>query len=317
MRFGLQKPNFNFDYRDEDTSQIIDSLKKLATTAENNSFDSFWVMDHFHQIPMIGKVEEPMLESWTTLSVVAGLTTKIKLGTLVTGIMYRYPAVLAKVAATLDVLSKGRLFMGIGAAWNEDESHAYGIHFPPASERLSRLEEAIQIIRKMWTEEPSASFNGKYYQIRDAYCNPKPIQKPSPPILVGGGGERKTLKIVAKYADACNLFGSVETVKRKLNILKEHCKTIDRDYDSILKTKLAIIVVDDDKQTSEKKIEQIFKGMPEEQIREFAIYGTPEDVLGQIELFEQVDIQYLIVDLDPTRELEALDVFANKIIKKL
>ncbi len=316
MRFGLQKPNFNFDYRDDDTSQIIDSLKNLATTAENNGFDSFWVMDHFHQIPMIGKVEEPMLESWTTLSVVAGLTTKIKLGTLVTGIMYRYPAVLAKVAATLDVLSKGRLFMGIGAAWNEDESHAYGIHFPPASERLSRLEEAIQIIHKMWTEEPSASFNGKYYQIRNAYCNPKPIQKPSPPILVGGGGERKTLKIVAKYADACNLFGSAETVKRKLNILKEHCKTIGRDYDSILKTKLAIIVVDDDKQTSEKKIEQIFKGMPEEQIREFAIYGTPEDVLGQIELFEQVDIQYLIVDLDPTRELEALDVFANKIIKK-
>lgn len=316
MRFGLQKPNFNFDYRDDDTSQIIDSLKKLATTAENNGFDSFWVMDHFHQIPMIGKVEEPMLESWTTLSVVAGLTTKIKLGTLVTGIMYRYPAVLAKVAATLDVLSKGRLFMGIGAAWNEDESHAYGIHFPPASERLSRLEEAIQIIRKMWTEEPSASFNGKYYQIRNAYCNPKPIQKPSPPILVGGGGERKTLKIVAKYADACNLFGSAETVKRKLNILKEHCKTIGRDYDSILKTKLAIIVVDDDKQTSEKKIEQIFKGMPEEQIREFAIYGTPEEVLRQIELFEQVDIQYLIVDLDPTRELEALDVFANKIIKK-
>ena len=316
MRFGLQKPNFNFDYRGDDTSEIIDSLKKLATTAENNGFDSFWVMDHFHQIPMIGKVEEPMLESWTTLSVVAGFTTKIKLGTLVTGITYRYPAVLAKVAATLDVLSKGRLFMGIGAAWNEDESHAYGIHFPPASERLSRLEEAIQIIRKMWTEEPSSSFNGKYFQIRNAYCNPKPIQKPSPPILVGGGGERKTLKIVAKYADACNLFGSVETVKRKLNILKEHCKTVGRDYDSILRTKLGIIVVDDDRQMAEKKIKQIFKGMPEEQIREFAIYGTPEDVLREIELFEQVDIQCLIVDLDPSRELEALDVFANKIIKK-
>lgn len=265
---------------------------------------------------MIGKVEEPMLESWTTLSVVAGLTTKIKLGTLVTGIMYRYPAILAKVAATLDVLSKGRLFMGIGAAWNEEESNAYGIHFPAASERMSRLEEAIQIIRKMWTEEPSASFNGIYYQIRNAYCNPKPIQKPSPPILVGGSGERKTLKIVAKYADACNLFGSAETVKRKLNILKEHCKSVGRDYNSILKTKLGIIVVEDEKQTSEKKIEKIFKGMPEEQIRELAIHGTPEDVLRQIESFEQVGIQYLIVDLDPTRELEALDVFANKIIKK-
>jgi alkanesulfonate monooxygenase SsuD/methylene tetrahydromethanopterin reductase-like flavin-dependent oxidoreductase (luciferase family) len=168
----------------------------------------------------------------------------------------------------------------------------------------------------MWTEEPSASFNGKYYQIHNAYCNPKPIQKPSPPILVGGSGERKTLKIVAKYGDACNLFGSAETVKRKLNILKDHCKSVGRDYDSILKTKLGIIVVDDDKQMAEKKIKQIFKGMPEEQIREFAIYGTPEDLLRQIELLEQVGIQYLIVDLDPSRELEALDVFANKIIKK-
>jgi F420-dependent oxidoreductase-like protein len=316
MRFGLQKPIFSFDYSGNDTSQMVDSLKKLATAAENNGFDSFWVMDHFHQIPMIGKPEEPMLESWTTLSVLAGLTTKIKLGTLVTGIMYRYPAILAKVAATLDVLSKGRLFMGIGAAWNEDESNAYGIHFPPANERLSRLEEAIQIIRKMWTEEPSASFNGKYYQIRDAYCNPKPIQKPSPPILVGGSGERKTLKIVAKYADACNLFGSAETVKRKLNILKEHCKSVGRDYGLILKTKLGVIVIDDDNQMVEKQIQQIFKGMPEEQIREFAIYGTPEDVLRQIELLEQVGIQYLIVDLDPSRELEALDTFANKIIKK-
>ena len=316
MRFGLQHPNFSFDYEHQDTSQIFGSLKNLIVKAENSGFDSFWVMDHFHQIPIIGKPEEPMLESWTTISVLAGITSKIKLGTLVTGVIYRYPSLLAKVAATLDVLSNGRLFMGIGAAWNEQESLAYGIGYPSNQERLLRLEEAIQIIRKMWTEEPSASFNGKYYQIHNAYCNPKPIQKPAPPILLGGSGEKRTLKIVAKYADACNLFGSTDTVKRKLNILKEHCKTVGRDYDSILKTKLGIIVVEDEKQTSEKKIEQIFKGMPEEQIREFAIYGTPEDVLRQIELFEQVDIQYLIVDLDPTRELEALDVFANKIIKK-
>lgn len=316
MQFGLQKPIFTFDYRGDETSQIIDSIKNLAILAENKGFDSFWVMDHFHQIPMIGKPEETMLESWTTLSVLAGLTTKIKLGTLVTGIIYRYPAILAKIAATLDVLSKGRLFMGLGAAWNEEESHAYGIDFPPVNERLSRLEEAIQIIRKMWTEEPSASFNGKYYQIHNAYCNPKPIQKPTPPILVGGSGEKRTLKIVAKYADACNLFGSADTVKRKLNILKEHCKTVGRDYDSILKTKLGVVVIENDKQTVEKKIHDFFKGMPEEQIREFAIYGTPEDVLRQIELLEEVGIQYLIVDLEPSRELEALDVFANKIIKK-
>jgi F420-dependent oxidoreductase-like protein len=248
--------------------------------------------------------------------VLAGLTTKIKLGTLVTGIIYRYPAILAKIAATLDVLSKGRLFMGIGAAWNEDESRAYGIHFPPANERFPRLEEAIQIIRKLWTEEPYASFSGKYYEIRNAYCNPKPIQKPSPPILVGGSGEKKTLKIVAKYADACNLFGSPETVKGKLNILKEHCKNIGREYDSILKTKLGLVVIHDDKQTASNKIKQIFKGMSEEQIREFAIYGAPEDVLKEIELLEQVGIQYIIVDLEPSRELEALKEFAKKIINK-
>ena len=210
MQFGLQHPNFSFDYngQDNNVSDIADSLKMLITKAENTGFDSFWVMDHFHQIQFVGRPEEPMLEGWSVISMLAGLTTKIKLGTLVTGIIYRYPSVLAKIAATLDVLSKGRLFMGIGAAWNEQESLAYGISFPSNQERLLRLEEAIQVIRKMWTEEPNASFEGKYYQIKNAYCNPKPMQKPSPPILVGGSGERKTLKIVAKYADACNLFGS-------------------------------------------------------------------------------------------------------------
>jgi F420-dependent oxidoreductase-like protein len=276
-------------------------------------------MDHFHQIPFVGKPEEPMLEGWTTLSVLAGITTKIKLGTLVTGIIYRHPSVLAKIAATLDVLSKGRLFMGIGASYFEGESSAYGItstgSFPSNQERLLRLEEAIQIIRKMWTEEPTASFNGKYYQIHNAYCNPKPIQKPSPPILVGGSGERKTLKIVAKYADACNLFGSAETIRRKLNVLKEHCKSVGRDYDSILKTTLGAIIIDDDKEIAKKRVQQITR-MPEEQIREFAIYGTPEDVSRQIKLLEEVGIQYLIVDLDPSRELEALEIFVNNIIKK-
>src|SRR5215211_5501363 len=322
MKFGLQHPIFSFDYGNHNnTSQIVDSLKNLVTRAENTGFDSFWVMDHFHQIPFIGKPEEPMLEGWTTLSVLAGITTKIKLGTLVTGIIYRHPSVLAKIAATLDVLSKGRLFMGIGASYFEGESSAYGItstdSFPSNQERLLRLDEAIQVIRKMWTAEPTASFQGKYYQIHNAYCNPKPIQKPSPPILVGGSGERKTLKIVAKYADACNLVGSPETVRKKLNILKEHCKSVGRDYDSILKTKLGAIIVDDNKEMAKNRVQESFRGIPEEQIKEFVIYGTPEDISRQIEILEQVGIQYLIVDLDPCRELEALDTFANKVINKM
>ena len=321
MKFGLQHPNFSFDYdgqsNNADTSRIADSLKNLITKAENSGFDSFWVMDHFHQIQFVGRPEEAMLEGWTVISMLAAITTKIKLGTLVTGVIYRYPSVLAKLAATLDVLSKGRLLMGIGAGWNEQESLAYGISFPSNQERMLRLEEAIQVIRKMWTEEPYASFNGKYYQIHNAYCNPKPIQKPSPPILVGGSGERKTLKIVAKYADACNLFGSPETVRKKLDILKEHCKSVGRDYSSILKTKLSAIIVDDNNDMAKNRVRKTFGGIPEEQIKEFVIYGTPEDVSRQIEIFEQVGIQYLTVNLEPYGELEALDTFANKVINKM
>ncbi|MGB8641070.1 MAG: LLM class F420-dependent oxidoreductase [Nitrososphaeraceae archaeon] len=332
MKFGLQHPNFSYDYSDQNTSRIIDTLSTLVAKAENKGFDSFWVMDHFHQISVVGKPEEPMLEGWTTISVLAGITTRIKLGTLVTGVIYRYPSILAKIAATLDVLSKGRLFLGIGASWNEEESLAYGIgestnnsgsnneaspiSFPSNKERLLRLEEALQIIRKMWTEEPSASFKGKYYQIHNAYCNPKPIQKPTPPILVGGSGEKRTLKIVAKYADACNLFGSAETVRKKLDILKTHCRNVNRDYDSILKTKLGVVVIDNDGLMAKKKVQQAFIGMPEAQLREFAIYGTPDNVLRQIKEFEDVGIQYLIVDLEPQREIEAVEVFADEIIKR-
>lgn len=314
MKFGLQHPNFSFDYRNQDTYQIVDSLKTLISKAEKADFDSFWVMDHFHQIRFVGNPEEPMLESWTTISALAGMTTRIKLGTLVSGIVYRHPSILAKIGATLDVLSKGRLFMGIGAAWNQEESFAYGIPFPSTMERLLRLEEVIQILRKMWTQS-TTTFNGRYYQIKDAYCNPHPLQKPHPPIMVGGGGERNTLKIVAKYADACNLFGSIETIRRKLNILNEHCKSVRRDYDSILKTKLGIVLIDNDHEALIKKVNEMFRGMPKEQIREFVIYGTEEDVLREIISLEDAGIQYFIVDLDPSRELEQLELFANKIMR--
>jgi F420-dependent oxidoreductase-like protein len=309
LKFGLQHPNFTFD---GDGPQIVEKLKKLVGSAERYAFDSFWVMDHFHQIPNVGEVQEPMLECWTTQSAVAGFTSKIMLGTLVTGIVYRYPSLLAKVAATLDVLSKGRLYMGIGAAWNVDEATAYGIPFPPVKERMQRLEEAVQIIKKMWTEE-RASFSGRFYQLRNAYCNPKPIQKPHPPIMIGGSGERWTLKIVAKYADTCNIFGSVDTVKKKLEVLREHCRTVGRDYDLITKSKLGHVVIDEDKQ----KVAEAVKGLPEDRRREYVIYGTPDDVRRQVEAFRDAGIEYLIVNLEPARELEALDLFGNEIVRGL
>jgi F420-dependent oxidoreductase-like protein len=309
LKFGLQHPNFTFD---GEGVEVVEKLRTLTQEAERLGFDSFWVMDHFHQIQNVGQPQEPMLEGWTTQAVVAGLTEKIKLGTLVTGIVYRHPSVLAKIGATLDVLSKGRLFMGIGAAWNVDEARAYGIPFPPVGERMRRLEEAAQIITKMWSEERT-SFTGKFYQLSDAYCNPKPIQKPHPPIMIGGGGEKRTLKIAAKYADACNIFGSVETVRRKFGILREHCRSVGRDYDSILKTKLGRIIIDKDRE----KVTEAIKGLPEDRRREYAIYGTPEEVRKQIEAFRDVGVEYLIVNLEPGRELQALDLFANEVMKKL
>jgi len=307
LKFGIQHPNYSFD---GEAPAIIDSLKNIVDKAEYLGYDSFWVMDHFHQIPNVGKPQEPMLEGWATISVLAGMTSKIKLGTMVTGNTYRHPSVLAKMGATLDVLSKGRLFMGIGAAWNDQEASAYGIPFPPTKERLQRLDEAVQVILRMWTED-NASFDGKFYQLRDAYCNPKPVQKPHPPIMIGGGGEKRTLKTVAKYGDASNLFGSPATVKRKLDILRGHCEKVGRDYDSIVKSKLGRIVMGD-RETIEKNFKQM--GVPAERMKEFLTYGTPEQMHQQLEEFREIGIEYLIFSFDPRNELEDLTRFANDVM---
>jgi len=313
LKFGIQHPNFSYDGKGE---QIVDSLCKVTSAAERLGYDSFWVMDHFHQIQNVGQASEPMLEGWTTLGVIAGMTSRIRLGTLVTGNVYRHPSILAKIGATLDVLSKGRLFMGVGAAWNEEESKAYGIPFPSTKERFRRLEEAVQIIRLMWTEE-KASFNGQYYKIHDAYCNPKPIQKPHPPIMIGGSGERETLKLVAKYADACNLFGSPDTIKRKLDVLREHCKAVGRDYNSILKTKLGVVLMDKDRTTLEKRIGERFRNISVQMQREFATIGTPEEVRRQVESFRDAGVEYFITSFEWDRQLEGAEEFANEVMKQI
>jgi F420-dependent oxidoreductase-like protein len=307
MKFELQHPNFTYDGPD-----IVSRLKRTVLRAESLGFDSFWVMDHFHQIAMVGSPDEPMLEGWMTQAAMASCTSKIKLGTLVTGVIYRHPSVLAKMAATLDVLSNGRLFMGIGAAWNEEESKAYGIYFPPVIERFRRLEEALQIIRKMWAED-NASFTGKYYNINGAYCNPKPVQQPHPPILIGGSGERQTLRLVAKYADACNLFGSTDTIRTKLSVLRDRCKEVGRDYDTILKTKLGHVIIDRDKQN----LENALRNFPIDRRTEYVMSGSPEEVRKQIEAFRDVGIEHLIVNLDPKREQKQIELFASEIVSKL
>src|SRR5437667_7497087 len=209
---GFQIPNFTFPGIHND--RLFDHVAKLATTAERSGFDAVFVMDHFYQLPNIGPRTDPMLEGYTVLAGIAARTTRIRLGTLVTGVTYRNPALLAKVVTTLDIVSSGRAILGIGAAWNEDEHRGYGYEFPPVGERLSRLEEALQICRSMFREE-APSFDGRYYRIQHALNVPRPVPPHGPPILIGGGGEQRTLKLVAQHADPGNFFGHLATAPRK------------------------------------------------------------------------------------------------------
>jgi F420-dependent oxidoreductase-like protein len=199
-------------------------------------------MDHFFQIPMVGEITEPMLEGYSTLAFAAGNTERIKLGTLVTGGTYRNPGVLVKTVTTLDVLSGGRAWLGIGAGWYEREHEGLGVTFPPTSERFERLEETLQIANQMWSDN-DGPFTGKHYQMAETLCQPQPVGHARPPILIGGGGEQKTLKLVARYADACNLFAApgeegLNTLRHKLDVLRQHCEREGRDFNSIEKTVL-------------------------------------------------------------------------------
>jgi F420-dependent oxidoreductase-like protein len=207
-----------------------------AVAAEEAGCTVFTAMDHWFQMENFADAHDPMLEGYSVLSFVAAKTERLRLGLLVTGVTYRHPGLLAKTVTTLDVLSGGRAMLGIGAAWYEREHLALGVPYPPVSERFERLEEAIQICEQMWSDD-EGPYNGKYYQLAETICVPRPLQTPRPPILIGGGGEKKTLRLVAQYADACNLFATTpEEIKRKLDILRGHCDAVGRDYESIQKT---------------------------------------------------------------------------------
>src|SRR5207253_1090989 len=214
--------------------EIGPTLAQIARAADSAAYDSLWVMDHFFQIRGVGASEEPMLEAYTTLGHLAAQTTRVRLGTLVTGVTYRHPGVLAKIVTTLDVLSGGRAWLGIGAAWNGEESRGLGIPFPPVAERFERLEETLQICLQMWRGDESP-YQGQHYQLERPLNSPQALTRPHPPIMIGGGGEKKTLRFVAKYADACNLFPSPD-LPRKLDVLRAHCDAEGRDYDEITKT---------------------------------------------------------------------------------
>jgi F420-dependent oxidoreductase-like protein len=234
--FDYHMPNYSFPGIANDA--LFEHVADMAVAAEAAGFDVVTVMDHFYQIRGVGAETEPMLESYTTLAALSQRTKKIRLGTLVSGVTYRNPALLAKMVTTLDVVSQGRAVLGIGAAWNEDEHAGYGFDFPPIGRRMDRLEEAVQIARLMFTEE-RPTFTGRYFRIDRALNVPRPIQAGGPKILIGGAGEKRTLRIVAKYADISNWFPGVEETKRKIDILERYCEEEGRDSSTILKTVMA------------------------------------------------------------------------------
>ncbi len=239
MRLGLQVPNFTWP---NGQGELGETFGLIAQRAEHAGLYSLWVMDHFFQIQTVGPAENEMLEGWSALAFAAGRTNHIKLGTMVTGVTYRYPGLLVKTATTLDVLSQGRAYFGVGAAWNEQEHAGLGVTFPPLGERFERLEEMLQIALQMWSGDEKA-YEGKHYQLARPLNSPQSIQKPHPPILIGGTGERKTLRLVAQYGDACNIFLRLgkDEVKRKLDVLREHCSKLGRPYEQIEKTTLDTI----------------------------------------------------------------------------
>jgi F420-dependent oxidoreductase-like protein len=221
-----------------DPAAIAPTLEQTARVAEQGGVSSFTVMDHYFQMDQYASADEPMLEGYTTLGYLAGKTERMTLGLLVTGVMYRYPGLLAKIVTTLDVLSGGRARLGIGASWYEREQRGLGVPVVPVAERFERLEETLQICLQMWSEN-NGPFQGRHYQLAETLCVPAPLSRPRPPIMIGGGGEKKTLRLVARYADACNVFGTTPAdVAHKLDILRAHCTDEGRDYDAIEKTVL-------------------------------------------------------------------------------
>ena len=287
MRIGLQVPRFTWP---EGTLGIGPKLAEIGRTADEAGFASLWVMDHFFQIQGVGEVDEPMLEGYSALSYLAGVTERATLGTLVTGVHYRYPGLLVKTATTLDVLSGGRAYLGIGAGWNERESRGLGVPFPSTRERFERLEETLQIAQQMWSGEVGP-YDGENYHLAEALNSPQALSEPHPPIMIGGMGEQRTLRLVAQYADACNLFsyGGSDLIRHKLDVLRGHCDDVGRDYEEIERTALGTAYLAPGAMTA-------------------------EDVIGFCQDVNEAGIQHLIFNLPNVNDIAPLETFGEKII---
>jgi len=309
IRIGLQIPDFNLP--DVAPDQIYDKLSQIATTAEASGFESIWLMDHLFQISAFGPMDNWMLEGNVGLMALAARTQKAHLGLLVGGVTYRNPALLAKQTTTLDVLSGGRAILGLGAGWFEAEHTAFGYRFPSIAERFEMLEDALRIARAMFTDD-RPTVEGTHHSIRGAYNSPRPIRGDIP-IMVGGNGERKTLRMVAQYADASNMFGDVEEIRRLVGILERHCETVGRDPAEIVKTKLATLVIG--AADAEHKVASL-REQHGANFDSVVIHGTEDQVAEQVQAHLDAGLDGLVVDMPYVYDLEDVEV-AGKTLSKV
>ncbi len=304
IRLGLQIPSFNFPGVAE--NGLFERLVEIATRAEHAGFDSLFVMDHLHQIPGVGPQTNWMLEGNTALAALAARTERTHLGLMVGGVTYRNPALHAKITSTLDVISGGRAIHSLGAAWFEDEHRAYGFPFPPLKERFELLEEALQIARAMFTQAP-ASFEGRHYRVDNALNNPRPLRDDIP-ILVGGSGERKTLRLVAQYADGCNIFGDPDRARHLLGVLESHCEAVGRDPAEITKTRLGTLAIG----RTHEEAERALASWPDranldpERLRMALTLGDPDEVGEQVQALFEAGLDGLVFNMPNPHDLEIL-----------
>jgi F420-dependent oxidoreductase-like protein len=293
-----------------DPVEAYETMTRVAQTAEEVGFASAWLVDHFHTIPQPS--QEVTFECWTSTAALARETSSIRIGQMVTCNSYRHPALLAKMASTVDVLSHGRLNIGIGAGWDEQEYRAYGYAYPDAPVRLRQLREAIQVLLAMWTEQ-EASFEGNYYQVHSAINQPKGTQQPHIPLLIGGDGEQVTLKLVAQYADACNVGDDPATVKQKLAVLKQHCENVGRNYESIHRTSSTLCLLSDSDEQAQGLLPAKRRARLGNKVTT-ALIGSPETIRQRLAAYEEAGVQELVLRFVDGTNLEELRRFSREFI---
>jgi len=314
LKFGVFLPFYAFRTIKKGSSPF-DFIRDIVLECERLGYYSVLLDDHL----MLKKM--PILECWTALSALSSVTERIRLGTMVSYNSFRNPSLLAKMAATLDNISNGRLELGIGAGVQKNEHIAYGFPFPSSKARIERMNEAVEIIKKMWTEE-KASYMGKYYMIRDAVCEPKPVQKPHPPITIGGGGEKLTLRVTARHADRYDwgYLSSLELYKRKLKVLEKHCEAVGRSFHEIEKscwTAGQIFIGENRKELENRVLQLMPKGVILEDFMRTSFVGTPEDCIKQIRQYVNLGVTHFMLFFGDLPDLRGLRLFAENVVRKI